>query len=275
MSACIVIINRLQLPLANNADTKKKYFIHPEVSKAPNEKRRCKNESEEYPRQKGMSGVPFEISIHMNDEKLKALLDRSVGFQADVHKLVGRLIPADGKRYFVALQSGLLSLEHATGALVLIGQGLYPSAFSLMRPQYESLVRGIWLLYAANDTWVEKLGEPLTIESAKRANEGLMLAEMLKELEKSSTAPAPIVEQLKQYRDVTWKALNSYAHGGLHPLSRTRAGYPAQLTYDIVRNSNAIVALATQLISILSGDSRNMEHVRRFHVEYSDCLPIQ
>ncbi|MDD2882978.1 MAG: hypothetical protein PHQ58_21410 [Rhodoferax sp.] len=210
----------------------------------------------------------------MNDEKLRVLLERSSGFQADVHEFASGLIPADGTRHLVALQSGLLSLEHAAGALVLISQGFYPSAIALMRPQYESLVRGIWLLHTASDTWVEKLSEPLTVESAKRANEGLMLAEMLKEMEISSTAPAPIVEQLKQYRDVTWKAMNSYAHGGLHPLSRTLAGYPAQLTYDVVRNSNAIVALATQLIAILSDDPRNMEHVRRFHVDYSDCMPI-
>ncbi|MDI1270542.1 MAG: hypothetical protein PSV40_15750 [Polaromonas sp.] len=210
----------------------------------------------------------------INDEELNALLERTGAFQEAVHAHVNNLIPVEERRYLVAFQAGLLSLEHATGALVLIGQGLFPPAYSLMRPQYESLVRGIWLLHAASDSWVEKLGEPLTLENAKRANEGLMLAEMLKELEKSSTAPGPIVEQLKEYRDVTWKALNSYAHGGLHPLSRTLAGYPAQLTYDVVRNSNAVVALATQLVSILSGDPRNMEPVRRFHVEYSDCLPI-
>jgi len=212
--------------------------------------------------------------VQMNDEKLKVLIERSGEFQADVHEFASGLIPADGKRYLVAFQAGMLSVEHAAGALVLISRGYYPSAFTLMRPQFESLVRGIWLLYAASDTWVEKLSEPLTVESAKRANEGLMLAEMLKELEKSSTAPAPIVEQLKQYRDVTWKAMNSYTHGGLHPLSRTLLGYPVQLTYDVVRNSNAIVAIATQLVAILTGDSHNMEHVRRFHIEYSDCLPI-
>lgn len=210
----------------------------------------------------------------INEEELTALLDRTGKFQEAVHTHVSNLIPAEDRRYLVAFQAGLLSLEHATGALVLIGQGLFPSAYSLMRPQYESLVRGIWLLHAASENWVEKLGEPLTLESARRANEGLMLAEMLKELERSSNAPGPIVKQLKEYRDVTWKALNSYAHGGLHPLSRTLAGYPAQLTYDVVRNSNAVVALATQLVSILSGDPRNMEPVRRFHVEYSDCLPI-
>lgn len=143
-----------------------------------------------------------------------------------------------------------------------------------MRSQYESLVRGIWLLHAANDTWIEKLSESLTLESAKHANEGLMLSAMLSELENNGDSPELIVEELKKYRDVAWKVLNSYVHGGLHPLSRTLAGYPAELTYNVVRNSNAVVALTTQLLSILSGDPRKMEPARRFHVEYSDCLPI-
>jgi len=143
-----------------------------------------------------------------------------------------------------------------------------------MRPQYESLVRGIWLLHAANDSWVEKLSEPLTVETAKRANEGPMLADMLKGLEASSTAPQAIVGQLKEYRDVIWKVLNSYVHGGLHPLARTATGYPAQLSYDVVRNSNAIVALTTQLLSILTGNPRQMEPVRKLHVDFADCLPI-
>ena len=210
----------------------------------------------------------------MSEEKLNALLDRTVEFQEAAHAHVSKLTPLEGRRYLVAFQACLLSLEHAAGALVLINHGMFPSAYTLMRPQYESLVRGIWLLHAASDTWVEKFGEPLTLESVKRANEGLMLAEMLKQLENSSDAPRPLVEQLKQYRNVTWKAMSSYAHGGLHPLSRTLAGYPAQLTFDVVRNSNSIVALATQLASILSGNPRDMEPVRRFHIEYSDCLPI-
>lgn len=157
---------------------------------------------------------------------------------------------------------------------MLIEHRLFPTAYTLMRPQYECLVRGVWLLHAASEAWVEKLAEPLTLESAKRANEGPMLAEMLKELALSPNSPTPIVNQLKQYRDTAWKAMNSYAHGGLHPLSRVLTGYPAQLTYDVVRNSNAIMALATQLTSILSGDPRNMEPVRRFHMEFADCLPM-
>lgn len=157
----------------------------------------------------------------MTDEKLKILLDLSAAFNEAVLTHVSTLIPFDGKRPLVAFQAGILSLEHATGAFALLHLDLLPSAYALMRPQYEGLVRGIWLLHAASDTWIDKLSEPLTVESAKRANEGPMLAIMLKELEASETAPQPIVEQLKEYRDVTWKALNSYARGGLHPLSRT------------------------------------------------------
>lgn len=210
----------------------------------------------------------------MSEEKLTTLLERTAAFHEAVQAHVSALIPFDDSRSIVAFQAGLLSLEHATGSFALINIELLPSAYALMRPQYESLVRGIWLLHGASATWVEKLGEPLTLETAKRANEGPMLAEMLKGLEASSTAPQAIVSQLREYRDVTWKALNSYAHGGLHPLARTATGYPAQLTYDVMRNSNAIVALTTQLLSILTGDPRQMEPVRRLHIEFADCLPI-
>ncbi|MBV5323721.1 hypothetical protein JZU51_03120, partial [bacterium] len=78
---------------------------------------------------------------------------------------------------------------------------------------------------------MEKLNQPLNQESSKLANEGLMLAEMLNQLKASESAPSAIIEQIETCRDVIWKALNSYSHGGLHPLSRTFTGYPPQLSY--------------------------------------------
>ncbi|MGH8790539.1 MAG: DUF6988 family protein [Cupriavidus necator] len=166
-----------------------------------------------------------------------------------------------------------MSIEHAAGALVLLGNGLYAPGFTLLRPQYESLVRGIWLLYAATENWVDKLGAALTQETAKRGNEAEGFADMLKQLE-SSDAPRHLIDQLKQYRDVAWKALNSYAHGGLHPLARTVSGYPPQLAIDVLRNSNALVSIAAQLAAILSGDVRNMQPVRQLHVDFADCIPV-
>lgn len=210
----------------------------------------------------------------MNKVQVDEFIERADLFQQVVASHIADLSPAEGSRYDVAFQAALLSIELAIGSLLLIRNGLYPPAYTLMRTQYESLVRGIWLLYAATETWVEKLDEPLTLESAKRANEGLGLAEMLKQLESSPVAPMQIVKQLKEYKEASWKAMSSYTHGGLHPLSRTKTGYPVELIFNAVRNSNAIVALAGQLASILTGDARNMASVKSFHTDFSDCLPL-
>lgn len=210
----------------------------------------------------------------MTEEKLLQLIERTATFHERVQQHVQTLTPYPDVRFITAFQSGLLSLEHAVSALVLFEQGLFSSAIALTRPQFESLVRGIWLLHAASENWVTKLSEPLTMESAKRANEGEGLAEMLKQLEANPDAPAGIVAQLREYKEVTWKAMNSYAHGGLHPLSRTMSGYPAQLIYDVIRNANAVVALTAQLLAILSGNPENMAPVRQMHTDFMDILPI-
>ncbi len=210
----------------------------------------------------------------MTEEKLVQLIERTAVFHERVQQHVQTLTPYPEVRFITAFQSGLLSLEHAISALVLFEQGLFSSAIALTRPQFESLVRGIWLLHAASENWVTKLSEPLTMESAKRANEGEGLAEMLKQLEANPDAPAGIVAQLREYKEVTWKAMNSYAHGGLHPLSRTMSGYPAQLIYDVIRNANAVVALTAQLLAILSGNPENMAPVRQMHTDFMDILPI-
>jgi hypothetical protein len=143
----------------------------------------------------------------MTDEQLSSLLDRTAEFVKALHAHVATLSPAVSARARVAFQAGLLSLEHGTAAFALIEQTFLPSAFTLMRPQYECLVRGVWLVHAASETWVEKLGEPLSVQSAKRANEGPMLAEMLKELEAAPDSPKAIVAQLKEFRDAAWKGM--------------------------------------------------------------------
>jgi len=209
----------------------------------------------------------------MDKKEFLQFIERTSAFHAEVASSISRFSPVTETRFIVAFQSGLLAFEHSTAALQLISNGLLPSGFSLFRPQFESLVRGIWLLHSAPETWVDKLSQPLSVEAASKANEGPMLSEMLTKLEKSE-APAQLVTQLKQFKDITWKALSSYTHGGIHPISRTATGYPIKLTYDALRNSNAVTALTAQLMAILTGDSENMIPIRKLHTEFVDCLPI-
>lgn len=208
-----------------------------------------------------------------NDE-LDSFLDRSGEFHSSVMAHMERLAPYDEQRFVVAFQSGLLAVEHATGALLLNLQGFHTSSCALMRPQFEAHLRGVWLMYAANDIWVEKLSEPLSEKSARLSNKILMPAAMFDELRECANAPRPVIRQLEEYSEVTWRALSSYNHGGLHPLSRVTSGFPAQLIQNLQLNSNAILALSAQLLSILTGDPAVMEPVRRLNVEFADCLPI-
>ena len=129
-------------------------------------------------------------------------------------------------------------------------------------------------MYAASDTWITRLSQPLTTETAEAAKDALMLDKMLKGLRACESAPPGLLDQLEACRDVMWKALNSYTHGGFHPLARFETGYPPRLSYDVLRNSNAMVAVASQLAAIVTGDRQAMIPVRSLHTEFADCLSI-
>lgn len=208
------------------------------------------------------------------EAELTQLLIRTQDFHNAAVEHVAGLRPMEDLRSLVAFQVGGLALQHALAARFLVANGRLSSAFALFRPQFESLVRGVWLLHAAKATWIEKFSQPLTVESAKHANEGTGLADMLKELESNPMAPSHIVLQLREFKDATWKPLNSFTHGGIHSLTRLMSGYPPELTYSAMRNSNAVLALTLQLLSILTGDTRNMEQIRRMHVAFSDCFNL-
>jgi hypothetical protein len=213
-------------------------------------------------------------SLDMPELEFAAFLERNGQFHHRVAEHLAQLVPYPEQRFDLALRSALLSAEHGTGAFVLVSGGLYAPGYTLLRPQFETLVRGIWLMYAASDTWIEKLSRPLTAEAAEAAKDALMLDKMLKALRAPGAAPPGLLDQLESCRDVMWKALNSYNHGGFHPLARFQTGYPRQLSYDVLRNSNAMLALASQLAAIVTGDQRNMVPVRTLHTDFADCLPI-
>lgn len=210
----------------------------------------------------------------MAEQEFSAFLERNGKFHERVAEHLAQLVPYSEGRFDLALKSTLLSAEHGFAAFVLISGGLYAPGYTLLRPQFETLVRGVWLMHAASDAWIEKLSRPLTKEAAESARDALMLADMLKGLRSSGSAPPGLLDQLEACRDAMWKALNSYNHGGFHPLARFQTGYPRQLSHDVLRNSNAMLAIASQLAAIVTGDQQNMVPVRALHTDFADCLPI-
>src|SRR5262245_11437212 len=62
-----------------------------------------------------------------------------------------------------------ISLEHAASLRLLVASGHNTSAIGLVRLQFESLTRAMWLFYVADEMAVQKLMAPLTPGNEKVA----------------------------------------------------------------------------------------------------------
>lgn len=200
-----------------------------------------------------------------------ALLSESARLHAAIGRHCEQLGLHPGPRYLLAANASVISLEHARGIMALVREGNPASTFALFRIQFEALTRGIWLLYGADEKWVEMLSAPLTNENAKKANQGPMLSNMLEELQ--GKAPEVVVGQLKEFKDYSWKALSSHVHVGMHPLKRQAEGYPVELIETALRQSNGLALMAAMLLTILSGDHRQQGKVSALQAEFMDSCP--
>ena len=102
--------------------------------------------------------------------------------------------------------------------------GNFTSAVGLLRLQYETLVRAIWILYASSDEAVSKLQAEFTAESAAKSERLPMLSDMLAHLE--GKCPDQVTKQLLEFKEYSWKPLSSFVHGGIHAIARHSRGYP-------------------------------------------------
>ena len=209
----------------------------------------------------------------IDDARLSGLLDRTMDFHAAIGAYVSQLVPEANVRNEAAFHSALISLNHGMGVAILIEHAINPAAYALARPQYESLVRGIWLAYSASAVWVNRFGSALTPESAEQANKSPDLKAMLSRIERGGNVPEELVRRLRRcHGDGEWEALNSYTHAGLHPLSRSKTGYPPDMSCGFLRTCNARVVLATQLAAILTSEQRDQTPISRLYDEFVDCM---
>ncbi len=144
-----------------------------------------------------------------------------------------------------------LALEHWHSARALLRAGHLPSALVVHRAQFEALLRSIWLVYAASEDQVSKLTTTLSLASEQAAKSMPQVAEMMSDLAKK--APPQAYEALSRFKDNSWKALNSYAHAGIHPIRRHGEGYPLRLLHDVLRNANGLAVMSCMQAVVLSG----------------------
>lgn len=177
----------------------------------------------------------------------------------------------DSPRFRFADVACSLALEHRHAIRSLLQGALLPSALVIHRAQFEAVVRSIWLTYAASDSDVLKLTSALNMESEQAAKNVAQIQDMMQAIEKR--APAPANAALARFKTHSWKALNSYAHAGIHPLRRHAEGYPAALIDAVLCNSNGLAVLSCMQAVVLSGEQPLQRAVLDLAEKYPHCMP--
>ena len=174
-----------------------------------------------------------------------------------------------------ALGMCFVALEHGAALRALMALRLPTSAVSLMRLQFEALTRAMWLIYAASDHAIAELLAPLTLESEQKAKNLPGASDMIEQIGKrvGQGVPAAAHQMLAHFKDVSWDAMNSFVHGGIHPLRRSAEGFPVHLALQVLCNANALATMTGMALALLTGDEAITKPMSKIQPEFADCLP--
>jgi hypothetical protein len=201
-----------------------------------------------------------------------ALLERTEAFEQALLAPINRVPFQDTDRARLTMVFLGLSHEHWMAIRSLAGQGLNHSAIALVRLQFEATLKAFWVWHASTDHWiarcavVEKRPDGSVIEPPPKRTDDLF-----KDIER--TAPPGIHALLTQFRQVAWKELNSYVHGGVHALANIGREQPAPFIIELICNSNGVAGLGAMLAASLTGDADRVDAVLTAQYTHIDCLP--
>lgn len=199
------------------------------------------------------------------------LLEKSEGLSSEFSRIFEYGPINESNRVIASWVMCSVALEHSSSLRQLAMNGHYTSAICIMRSQFEALTRALWLFYAASDQKIDN-AMALLSKRSQNADQKPNNSEMITKLE--GKAPKQAVQMLKEYRDIQWKALNSYVHGGIHALQRHGTGYPKQLVCDLIKSSNGLLTMTAMLGAILTGNKIIVQDISLIQLRHKDCLPM-
>ena len=178
----------------------------------------------------------------------------------------------NSERLLLSRTLAITSLHFAASARTLCNNDLALGVATVLRSQFEALVRSVWVFYCASDTQVEKLSSALSAAS-QQANKNIpMVAEMLANLEEK-THLSMLLISLKEFKDSSWQPLNSFVHSGIHAIHWTKWEPPPKLLEQMFRSSNGLTIIAFQSLAILTGHPTLQKDVIAACATFSSCLP--
>ena len=177
-------------------------------------------------------------------------------------------------RLGVTVDACMLALEHGAALRQLMESGLESSAVGLLRIQFEALLRAAWLRYSARDSDVEAIAAPLTVQTSKAAKSLPLTGVMLADVEKAEHAPPSLKLALREFKDSSWEALNSYVHSGIYPIQQVGIGHQEQMLLGTLRASNALCYATSMLLTGEAGYPDRQNDINVVVTAFSDCMPV-
>lgn len=209
-------------------------------------------------------------------DELSRLLERSDELELHLRTILDDRNQFEAPRRNVSRVMCSLAREHAQSCRILIARLNLTSALGLIRLQYESIVRALWVGYVAKNSFISKMTADLSPDSARKASKMPMLAEMLAELEKAASigeAPLQPIEELKEMKEHGWKPLSSIVHTGIHAIHRHKLGYPQPMIEQLLKISNGMLVITAYLMAVLSDNAHWMKNMNKYQAAFADCLP--
>lgn len=221
-----------------------------------------------------MGNIHRIISLNFKDRRvimIDHLLSRSAELESILLDFLSLIPFDDSERIQTSRIMCSIALEHAESAKFLISTRNLTSATGLVRLQYEALVKAMWLLYAASDIAVSKLSKELTPETAGSDKNAPSLSDILNSMQ--GKVPTEALDMLLEFKEYSWRPLNSFVHGGIHAIHRHSKGYPPALLIQMIKISNGVSMMVGMLLIILHGGGEQRGKIPKIQNEFSDCLP--
>lgn len=157
-------------------------------------------------------------------------------------RLNGLDIPRE-RRILLAVSCYDVVIEHHVGIATLLRSRINGSAFALVRPIFETFVRGVWLRRCATEDQINQfISDKLD----------LCFYQLLESIEKLDAYQDGTLSNLKKS---AWRAMNGYTHGGMQQAGRRTNGayiepdFPPEEIVEVVKLAGTFALLAFQQIA--------------------------
>ena len=151
-----------------------------------------------------------------------------------------------------------MALEHQKAIVTLTAKSLHGSAGALVRLQFESYVRGIWILFCATDKQIEKFKEDKLDKSFRN---------LIEEIEKLEVYSEGVLSHVK---NESWRAMNSLTHSGFYQVVRRNkpdsicSNYTDDEILDALSTANSFAILtAVEIANLAKNEPLTLEFLEK------------